>query len=303
MSSVKQWIKNSYVRTRFYGGTSGQEPENVVVFFMKSGYHQPHPGLVDRLKTIVGLYYVAKCNDMDFVFSHDDSFPLEKYLKPARVNWNREDDISRSRKNTMLMQHDPRAAVPRLQKGIQHHCYYYEGKNILRENGVDNWQQVWSDLYQELFETTDRLKAILDKNCPKDDYVAVHFRFVNTLDRFEKHYDSELSDEEKAGLIEDSLAALERIKSREHGRVLVFSDSVRFLKEAGKSGFDTLDFSDVGHVSENSSEAVWDKTFLDLYSIAGARVVYSVRGGKLYNSAFAEYASMIGGKDFKIENI
>lgn len=303
MSSVKQYLKNLYVRTGYSIAKPKNEPMNTVVFFMKSGYHQPHPGLVDRLKAIVGLYYTAKSNNMDFIFSHDDSFPLENYLTPAMIAWNRDEDISYSRKCTRLLVHDPRAEVPVLERELQHHCYYYEGKNIIKENNVKNWQQVWSELYHELFNTSDRLKGILDTSLPKGKYVAVHLRFVNALDQFEKHYDSNLSDDEKKLLIEKCLDALRRIEDREKSRLIVFSDSRRFLAEAKGSGFETLNFDNIGHVSMNSSEAVWDKTFLDLYAIAAAETVYSVRGMRLYNSAFSEYASIIGNCNYRIEEI
>lgn len=303
INSIKQQIKNAYVRLSYYHGKPQGKPENTLVFFMKSGYHQPHPGLVDRFKIIVGLYYTAKCNDMDFIFCHDKSFPLENYLVPNKVKWNRDEDISYSCKDTQTFVHEPRAAVPKFKKGFQQHCYYYEGKNILRENKVANWQQMWSDLYHELFSASDRLKAILDKQLPQGEYVAVHLRFVNTLDKFEDRYESNLSEESKQQLIDDCIETLGRIREREEAGILVFSDSKRFLKEAASKGYESLNFEDVGHVAESNSEAVWDKTFLDLYAIAGAKKVYSVRGGAMYNSAFPEYAALIGYKECNIEKI
>lgn len=76
----------------------------------------------------------------------------------------------------------------------------------------------WSHLFNELFVPCDEIiERIYATGLGEKSYVAVHFRFVNALENFEKYYDNALStQEEKDNLIKrckDGLGG-EKRKSR-----------------------------------------------------------------------------------------
>ena len=159
----------------------------------------------------------------------------------------------------------------------------------------DGWESKWKELFFELFTPSEHLQKLLKERSIEGEYAAVHIRFVNALDPFEEEYGSHLSDREKEDLIKQCLSALRDIRQAEMDRrIIVFSDSVRFLERAKSNGFSTLDLSGIGHISFSKNELIHDKTFIDFFAMAKAEKVYSIRGRNLYNSVFSRYAAVIG---------
>ena len=76
---------------------------------------------------------------------------------------------------------------------------------------------------------------------------------------------------------------------------MVFSDSNTFLNECKNNGLHVLK-GDIGHISYNSTNDIVKKTFVDLYMISRAKVIYQLNGKHLYKSAFSYYGALIGGK-------
>lgn len=118
-----------------------------------------HPGLVDRLKAIVGAYYVAKTTNREFHILFNDEFNLIKFLKPASTDWSISSDemdysFTHSRiKNYYGME------VPTLKKSVrQYHIYNYIGWNILKRYHPEDWENQWTTLYKELFTPTSLLQ-------------------------------------------------------------------------------------------------------------------------------------------------
>lgn len=42
----------------------------------------------------------------------------------------------------------------------QYHVYNYVGKNILENNGIENWELIWGNCFKELFEPTNLMKRL-----------------------------------------------------------------------------------------------------------------------------------------------
>ena len=113
------------------------------------------------------------------------------------------------------------------------------------------------------------------------------------------------TEEEKVALINRCKQGLLKIKEENAGcRVLVFSDSKRFLDSLEDIPVEVLDHDSVGHVSYGGNDDATLKTFVDLYMIARAKKVYRIDAPELYAwSGFAVTGAMIGGIDFLIERV
>ena len=306
-ANFKNILKNIYVKFKFYSFfLDWGETSDDIVLIMDKGYHKTHPGLVDRFKVIVGIYYLAKINNRPFKLYFNEPFDLSVYLVPNKVDWKIEKNKwSRNIFKTSVFTYDVKRAIPEFKnKHKSYHCYYYFGHNVLRELNIYNWMRQWHILFNELFTCSSYLQNLLDKNLPKDPYVAVHFRFVNALQNFESGYDNRLDELDKKRLVELCIEAILMIEKSENKRVCVFSDSSLFLSIAKEHGFYVLDgVDDIGHITFSKNNSVYDKTFVDFYAIADSDKVYAVHGNALYNSVFPQYAALVGGKDFIIYSI
>lgn len=288
---------------RFKGKHRGNEG---VYFILDNKHLQKHPGLMDRMKAIVGMYYIAKVSGMDFYLIHDVSFKMSRYLRPNKVKWECEkSEVSNSIFDTKILVYDPYAPIPLLKStGDQLHCYEYIGRNILEQNQIENWEGEWKKCYDELFVPSDYLMALIQKNKPAERYVGIHLRFVNALGNFEDAtVNSSLPEAEKESLIQQCIQAIQAIQSKVDYPVVVFSDSSLFLQRVNEIGIQTLGDKDIGHVSFSTDMNSIDKTFVDAYVLAEAESVYAIQGHSLYASAFSKYAAIIGGKPYYVHNI
>lgn len=266
------------------------------------------------MKAIVDCYNIAKMNGYDFRIVFKIPFKLEDYLVPNEVEWVADySNLHYSLGGTKFFNEmnfiDENAwkGRTRLARNKEYHCYSYVGNRqpkIFPESGYE-----WSKLYAELFRPSKHLQNAIDAcGFEERSYVAVHLRFVNALENFEEVscWDNALhTEEEKVALIERCKQGLLRIKAENDGsRVLVFSDSKRFLDSLEDIPVDVLSHDNVGHVSFEGNDDATLKTFLDLYMIARAKKVYRIDAPELYAwSGFAVTGAMIGGVDFVTERV
>lgn len=291
------------LKKEFYTQNNVSKGNEVVFVFDKSF---PHPGLVDRLKAIVCIYYIAKQSGRKFKIYNTTSLHLENYLQPSGSNdWRCEPgDVTWNKNKVKFFEYRPFEIIPKLsQSKKQYHCWYYSGHNILQESGVEDWEKIWSDLYHELFTPNEYLSSKLRESIPLEPFIAVHFRFVNALEKFEDGYESSLNAEEQLMLIQDSLKKIKEIERKENKKLLLFADSERFLNIAEKEGITVLGSTNIGHVSFSEDRAVYDKVFIDFYTMAAADRVYCVRGKRLYNSVFPMYAAIVGGHEYLFDEM
>lgn len=273
--------------------------DNTVFFIIDES--RKHPGFADRLKAIVCVYYIAKINGYKFKLIFSYPFKLHKYLEPNEVDWLSVDGtMSYSLMNTRLLSYRGYGHIPILNKKVkQYHVYNYVGKNILENNGIENWELIWGNCFKELFEPTNLMKKIIeDQEWKENAYIAVHIRFVNALGHFESGENVTLNSAEKKKLINRCLCKLLEIKKINSLPILIFSDSNLFLNIAKENGYSILD-GEVIHISNTIGEEDVQKTLLDFFMISRAKKVYSIIGYNLYTSAFSKYAALAGVKIFK----
>ncbi len=268
-----------------------------------------HPGLADRLKAIIDCYNIAKMNGYRFRIVFKSPFPLEDYLQPAVCDWRADfSDLHYSISGTrffnemFFLNEEAWKGRTTLAKDKEYHCYSYVGNRqpkVFPESGY-----AWSDLYRELFRPSQRLQEAIDAcGYAERSYVAVHLRFVNALENFEAVtcWDNALqTEQEKLALIARCKQGLIRIKAENDGcRVLVFSDSKRFLDALGDIPVEVLSHDNIGHMSFGTNDDTTLKTFVDLYMIARAKKVYRIDAPELYAwSGFAVTGAMMGGVEF-----
>lgn len=306
INQFKRILRNFYIRVKYYKlERKDNALPKTVVMFIENGYHKQHPGLVDRFKAIVGMYYIAKKNGWDFKLVFTTPFCLEEYLEPNLVDWKIDrQDISCDLFDTRLIEYNAFGSLPTLKNNIkQYHCYFYEGFNFLQKNNISDWETEWAKMFHMLFKPSKRLESLLTEYLPSQPYVAVHFRFVNALEHFEDGYDNAVSKEDQRILIDKCLETLKGIKIKENKDVYVFTDSAVFSSIAKEKGYNTVGTNDIGHISFETKTETYDKTFLDLFAISRAARVYAIHGNVLYNSVFPYYAAIIGRTDYVILEI
>ncbi|MCM1262179.1 MAG: hypothetical protein NC313_05615 [Butyrivibrio sp.] len=306
---IPEFMKNIYIACRLYKlGKSKHQVKNEVVIFFESGYGKQHGGLADRMKAIVGTYYIAKKNNMPFKIVFSDPFDLCRYLVPNKVNWQTaENEISYKIGDVRFFDYNPRKQnrIPRLSSTKQKHCYCYAGNDIIRCLNEKEWQKTWSDLYHELFKKSEYLESLLEKCSLPKNYICVHIRFINILEKFERGYENELEENDKKILLEKIFTILENIALKHANEAIyIFSDSSIFIAEALKIGYKTvMPTKKIGHISFCNDEELYDKTFIDFYAMANSNKVYSILGGGLYSSAFPLYAAIVGKQNYEAVNL
>lgn len=265
-----------------------------------------HPGFVDILKAIIGCYYIAKVNGFGFRLNFTHPFYIVNYLQPNKVDWNNKNDISNSYLNSHLLNYYGKGQIPKLKQGEQYHVYNFMGWNILQRNNVYNWEKEWSELYQELFIPSTKLKNVLKhiRAQMPPEYISVHIRFVNAIGITEPKYKQSLllPNDEQHGLINKCIKALLIIKKEHEIPIVVFSNSNRFLSIAKDKGFIALK-GKVGHIRYIHNDETITKMFTDFFIMSYSKEIISLRNENLYNSAFPLYASIIAEKKLKIIQI
>ena len=266
-------------------------------------------GITDRLKAAVGLYYIAKKNDVPFRFIHTAGFDLRNYLIPNETDWSAEpSDLSRDPEKIRRISYYPpfEDAGIAFRRDMQYVCRDYIGKNYLEMTHVPDWQKVWRELFLELFAPSGQVLRDLADDPGEDHYAVVNARFINALGAFEDAgYNAPFPPETQERIIEAVLREAEACRKDAGEPVILYSDSVRFLKEAEKRGFRICDPEGVGHImNPGVSGKVILKTFVNFFAMANADRIYSILNvdgrpeNSLYKTQYPRYAAIVGGKPF-----
>jgi len=292
---LDNWKKRISIR-RIGGGKTG------IVYFVIDP-HKCHPGLADRFKGIINIYYLAKINGLQFKIIYKVPFKLEEYLEPNKIDWVADyDDLDFTLFETRFLNECQWHVKKNLSKKRQYHIYNYIGDVLIHHPYTPETKMEWKNCYDELFKPTVKLQSAIDATgFDKGKYVAVHLRFVNALEHFEEGHYNELKETEKQKLINRCRNALMEIYDKYEGKydVLCFSDSKRFLYSIADLPVKTLDFSSLGHVSFNNSSDAILKSFLDFYMISRSFCVYRIKAPEMFSSScFSLIAAHVGGVDF-----
>ena len=109
-------------------------------------------------------------------------------------------------------------------------------------------------------------------------YLAINARFINSLGHFEtSDYNTPLPQEIQEQVIDSVLHKMIECKGQEEQEMIVFSDSIRFLKAARAYGFRTIDPLTVGHIMNfECDEKICLYTFVYFYAMAYADKIHSI---------------------------
>lgn len=274
---------------------------NTLIFIFDP--NRKHPGLLDRIKGCVGAYNIAKDNHRELKILFEEGSYFTKYIEPNIVDWNISGtDVSYNFLESRIINYSGRKDYVCLDPHIlQYHIYNYRGYDIRVFKKISHYAELWSKDYNELFRPTKLLLELLQKQPYEENhYIVVHIRFVNALELAEpKYHGHPLSDDKKKLLMDKCINAIRDIQKQYNLPVCVLSDSNLFLRYYGGNGLN----GQVGHISYNPTKDVYEKTFVDLYLIARAKIVIQLTNKDLYRSAFSKFGSMIGLKEFVLHEI
>lgn len=267
-----------------------------------------HCGITDRLKTAIGLCYVAQQNGINFKFIHHAGFDMRDFLLPNKIDWAADfSDITRLPwKKRHITYFPPFTDFPKFKKGIQYICKEYIGKNLIEMTGVQDWQRVWRELFWDMFKPSPKVLDALSQIVVPEQYAVVNVRFINALGQMEDaDYNAPFPKEVQEHIIQSVLDKIAECKRDSNVPIIVYSDSVRFLRIAEERGYQICDPDGVGHImNAETGDKVNLMTFVYMLQMSKAEKVYSILNleglpsNSLYKSQYPRYAAIIGNKTF-----
>lgn len=160
-------------------------------------------------------------------------------------------------------------------------------------------------LWNQLFKPAERLRqAIDDQGYAAESYVAVHLRFINAFEHFEKSTRPALNEASRKDLLKRCREGLMRIReAHKSEKILVFSDSAYFLSQIMDLPVETLESTHISHIRYTSNSDSTLKTFIDFFMISRAKAVYRVLAPEMYKTGYSELAATIADVPFYDLNV
>lgn len=264
-----------------------------------------HGGLNDRFKGAISWWNYCRKNNLDFRIHYVYPFNLTDYVVPNEYDWRiDEKDIPDSIRDTRIFygrgENGKRLAKMKTDRNV----WYYGNIDTGRFLHYPPYDTPWGLNFRKLFQPSPLLHQHLDI-CHSDiggEYIAAVYRFQNLLGDYNEYSYHTIHNEEKSKqLINRCLLELEKIHRENPGvRVLVTSDSSRFLSEAARKDYVYVIPGKMEHMDcvDDDKNYTQLKSFLDYFMISEARKVYSVVIGDMYKSEFPEYAAKINDVPF-----
>ena len=266
------------------------------VFYINPSFQ--HPGLADRLKAILGCYYIAKKNNLEFRLVFEHPFKLQNYLEPNLVKWYSTDERFYSLIGTKIFNYNGHFEL--LSRQYNYLCYNYVGIDLLETDGCKEYG-LWRTLYNELFKRSELLESsIRATELPAKSYVSIHFRFLNALGHFEKSNVGVLPPNEQEELVEKCKVAIMSLykKYGDQYKIMVFSDSSYFMGLIHDLPVYTLGDENINHISYSNNQSGVLKTFLDFSMIARSAIVYRALSPHLYKTNYSLVAALSDNTEF-----
>jgi hypothetical protein len=285
--------------------------ENIVIY-MADG-KEAHGGLADRLRGMLSVYKTCKENDVKFCIYHDHPFILENYLLPNEYDWRiKKSNISYNAHQSspffieitpVLLEQAINKAVARI-KTSNKQLHIYANANYAM-------QKDYSGLFKELFKPSAALQKEIDyhygKLSAKEGYISLTFRFQNLMGDFNERIEAApliLSLSERVALMKKCLNEIYRMKEfySDCNQFLVTSDSVSFLKEAGKIDFVYVIPGEIIHCA-NTNDSDFNlhlKPFVDFFMISKADKGFLLCTDNMYRSGFPKNATLVNNVPFEI---
>lgn len=293
---------------KYYTRDLGTSKNNVrpYVVYMADG-RVNHGGLADRIYGIVSLFIFCKKEHADFRVNFTNPFNLIEYIVPNEYDWRIDEDS---------ISYNKTQARPVFLKPVRKElCHEYMKSKMKKVMGKEQlhvytncycFDSDFSSAFFELFRPSDHLLSEINENLSRigGPFLSVTFRFQQLLGDFEEGGFAVLPDDKKKILIKhciDFVATVVNENPLIH-KALVTSDSKTFLSEiSGELDYVYVIPGDVYHVgyTHKNEEQAYIKSFLDLFLISKAEIVYNFSEGDMYaNSGFARLASVIGNKQY-----
>lgn len=279
-----------------------------VVFLCEKG--NASGGLVDRLRAIVSIYKTCKEQSLEFKILFNEPFELSKYLQPNKVEWEiNAHDLNYNLNTTDIIN----IGTPTRAKWLADKQEKWIRKELKRDfqefhiisNTPYSYYYDYSKLFSELFKPSSHLLNLIkiQKNIIGEEYISVSCRFRDLLHDFNETcpINANLTSLEQEELINSNIEQLEKLHNKyPNEKILVNSDSVRFLNTAKEKTYAYVIPGDIGHIDnkEGNSIAIHDKTFTDFFMIANAKHIYLFQTGYMFESGFPWAASRIYNRPF-----
>jgi hypothetical protein len=267
-------------------------------------------GLADRLRSVVVAYDWCREHGVRFAIDFSAPFRLEDYLQPADYDWRlAPGERSMNSADSVPVFID---AMSLNQPEREHRWQQRELNRLLSRNHrqIHLYAQSLSylddsprfgTLFRELFRPVPRIEQMLQhhRSLIGGPYVAVTTRFMELLGDFvEPHRQQPTSEAERRQLIDACIGQLEQLHQLNPVcRVLVTSDSARFISEASRLPYVYTIEGEITHVDAGQT-VDHTKTFVDFLMIAGADKVYQLRTGRMYGGCFSRCAASSGHAEF-----
>lgn len=300
----------------FYKGKAGggrSDKHERAVVFMALNETTFSGGLSDRLRGIVSVYAECKRQGRPFriVF---EPLHLEDYLAPNEYDWRiGEDeidwDLAKSYPCVLLTYHnDPRNRWQHFVQSTVLRSYFR--KHCLQLHVFTNMipsDEEYRTLFHELFKPADDLQQLIgyhqEKLGGKGNYISCTFRFRQLLGDF-KEGGATLPASKREPYIQQCVQTVAHLHElHPEKRILVTADSHTFLDElmAASLPYVYVMPGKVVHLgfTSDASKAVYMKSFLDMYMISYADIVYLVRDKLMYHSGFPYRAALLGGTNYE----
>lgn len=303
---IRNCFRNYYSDLIRYSRFRLIRPTDKGSFYFYFEPNKKHPGIADRMKSIVSAYNIANANGLRFYLSWETPYRLFDYFEPRFDMEFAYDNLKLSLVNTRLFEERFSDTLIPLDPSKQYICYRYQGHNMPRV--LPNTGRKWCDVFHEMFRPSAKLESAYKALAiPEHTYVSCHLRFVNALEKFENtFFDNHLKTEgERNALIARCKKGIQEIIDVNPGKdVYVFSDSKIFLNSLSEMPVKVLPSDNIGHVSEGTNENGILKSFLDLYVMSKGDAVYRFCTLELYSiSHYALLAATIGDIPFYDQTI
>lgn len=286
--------------------------EKKMIVYMADGVIY-RSGFADRMRAMITLYDFCKKNGLDFRINFTDPFRLEDYLLPAQYDWRlKPGELSKNKKTSRAFYVDTRREEDsdRERRWEEATFRHYFKKNFKQAHVYTIFyyaEKDFASLFRELFRFSPELDRRVSEATRQlgESYISVSTRFLELLGDFTepKPMVKTLPEDAQEDLIGHCLDKIMEIHEQEcHNgeKILVTSDSRKFLDAAAALPFVSVIDGEIGHLSVKKEDRSQQdmKTFVDFFAIAGARKSYLLISGDMYPSNFSKRAAQIGDHEF-----
>lgn len=262
-------------------------------------------GLVDRLRGIVSIYKTCKELNLEFKILFTEPFKLNEYLQPNKVQWETDaEELNYNLKTTDICF----ISTPTRERWLadkQEQWFKKEFKKKYNEfhvisNTSYSYNYDFATLFSDLFKPSSHLQSLINtqKEIIGNNYISVSCRFRDLLGDFNETcpLNLNLSPSEQEELIRNNVEQLEILHNKfPDKKILVNSDSTRFLNAAKEKEYTYVVPGEIGHIDckKVNHTGIHDKTFTDFFMIAHAEHIYLLQTGLMFESGFPWAASLI----------